>query len=63
MPRKFQGFSKCRFGGSENDCYFLKIPKWQHEVIKKYKQGKLASYFLDDAAKTCSDGLSKNREH
>ena len=56
MPRKFQGFIKCRFGGSEKDCYFLKIPKWQHKLIREYKRGKLASYFLDNGEKTCSCG-------
>ena len=43
MIRKFQGFSKCRFGGSEKDRYFLEIPKRQHKLIREYKQGKLAS--------------------
>ena len=54
MPRKFQGFNECRFGGFEKDRYFFKIPKWQHKLIQKYKRGKLASYFLDNAVKTCS---------
>ena len=57
MPRKFQRFRECRFGGSEKDCYFLNIPKWQHKLIWEYKRGKLASYFLDNVAKTCSYGL------
>ena len=57
MPRKFQGFGGCRFRSSEKDCYFLKIPKWQHNLIQEYNQGKLASDFIDNAAKTCSYGL------
>ena len=57
MPRNFQGFGECRFGGSEKDPYFLKIPKWQLKLIQKYKRGKLASFFLDNAAKICSHGL------
>ena len=57
MPRKSQGFGESKFDGCEKDRYYLKIPKWQHELIRKYKQGKLASYFLDNAAKTCSYGL------
>ena len=51
--RKFHGSCKSRFGGSEKDCYFLKIPKWQHKLVWVYKRGKLISYFLDNAAKTC----------
>ena len=54
---KFQGPSKSRFGGSEKDCYFLKIPKWQHKHVRDYKRGKLVSYFLNNAAKTCLYGL------
>ena len=61
MPRKFQGFNECRFGGSEKDRYFFKIPKWQHKLIQKYKRGKLASYFLDNAVKTCSYELNFRR--
>ena len=53
MPSKFQGFGECRFGGSEKDRYYLKIPKWQHKFIQDYKGGKLASYFPDKATKTC----------
>ena len=54
MPRKFQRFREYRFRGPEKDYYYLKIPKWEHKLIRKYKQGKLVSYFLDNAAKTCS---------
>ena len=57
MPGNFQGFGECRFGGSEKDRYFLKIPKWQLKLIGKYKRGKLASYFLDNAVKICYHGL------
>ena len=32
-------------------------PKWQHELAWYYKQGKLVSYFLNNAAKTCLYGL------
>ena len=35
----------------------MKIPKWQHELAWYYKPGKLVSYFLDKAAKTCLYGL------
>ena len=37
--------------------YFLKIPKWQHKLVREYKRGKLISYFLNDAAKTSAYGL------
>ena len=50
---KFQGSGESRFGGSEKDRYFLKIPKWQHKHVRDYKREKLISYFLNDAAKTC----------
>ena len=36
---------------------FFKIPKWQHKLVQNYKQGKLVSYFLNNAAKTCLYGL------
>ena len=58
MPWKFQGFFEGRSGSSEKDRYFMKISKWQHKLILKYKRRKLTSYFLDNAAKTCSYGLS-----
>ena len=35
----------------------MKIPKWQHKLAWYYKQGKLVSYFLNNAAKTCLYGL------
>ena len=55
--RKFQGPGKSRFGGSEKDCYFLKISKWQHRLVKDNKQGEFVSYFLNNAPKTCLYGL------
>ena len=62
MPRKFQGYRESCFGGSEKDCYFLKIPKWQHKLVWEYKQGKLGSYFFDNAAKTCLYGLKTSED-
>ena len=40
-----------RFSDSEKDHYFLKIPKWKHELVQNQKQGKLVSYFLNNGAK------------
>ena len=54
---KFQGSGESRFDGSEKDRYFLKIPKWQNKFVRDYKRGKLVSYFLNNAAKTCLYGL------
>ena len=54
---KFQEFYESRFGGSENDRYFLKILKWQYKLVRDYKLGKLVSYFLNNAAETCLYGL------
>ena len=54
---KFQEFGESRFGGSQKDRYFLKILKWQHKLVRDYKRGKLVSYFLNNAAKTCLYGL------
>ena len=54
---KFQGSSESRFDGCEKDRYFLKIPKWQHKLVRDYMRGKLVSYFLNNAAKTCLYGL------
>ena len=55
--KKFQGSGESRFGGSEKDRYFLKIRKKQDKHVQGYKQGKLVSYFLNNAAKTCLYGL------
>ena len=49
---KFQGSGQSRFGGSEKDRYFLKIPKWQHKLVRNYKRGKLVSNFLNNGLKT-----------
>ena len=54
---KFQGSGESRFGCSEKDHYFMKIPQWQHKHVRDYKQGKLVSYFLNNAAETCLYGL------
>ena len=54
---KFQGSGESRFSGSENDRYFLKIPKWQQKLDRDYKRGKFVFYFLNNAAKTCLYGL------
>ena len=48
-----------RFGGSENDRYFLKIPKQQHKLVRNYKRGKLVPYFLNNSNKTCLYGLKR----
>ena len=50
---KFREFGESRFGGSENDRYFLKILKWQHKLVQDYTRGTLVSYFLNSPAKTC----------
>ena len=60
MSRKLQWSSQSRFGGSEKDCYFLKIPKWQHKLVRDYKRRKLVSYFLNNAAKTLLYGLTNS---
>ena len=46
---------------------FLKkivTPKWKHKLVWENKRGKLVSYFLDNAAKTCLYGskISENIE-
>ena len=53
---KFQRFRESRFRGLEKDRYFLKIPKWQHTLVRDYRRGKLVSYLLNNAAKTCLYG-------
>ena len=60
---KFQEFGESRFGGSENDHYFLKVPKWQHKLVRDYKRGTLVSYFLNNVAKTCLYEVKIFREH
>ena len=54
---KFPRSSETRFGGSKKDRWFLKIPKWQHKLARYHKRGRLLSYFLNNAAKTCLYGL------
>ena len=54
---KFQGSGESRFGGSEKDRYFFKIPKQLHKIFRHYKQGKSVSYFLNNTAKICLYGL------
>ena len=55
--RKFQEFDKSRFGGPAKDRYFLKFLTRQHKLFRDCKRGKLVSYFLNNAAKTCFYGL------
>ena len=55
---KFQESGESRFGSSEKDRYLLKILKWQHKLVQDYKQGKLVSYFLNNATKACLHGLN-----
>ena len=42
----------------------MKIPKWQHKLVRDYKRGKLVYYFLNSAGKTCLYGpkISENIE-
>ena len=57
---KFQGSGESRLGSSGKDRYFLKIPRWQHKLVRDYKRRKLVSYFRNNAAKTwlCLYGLN-----
>ena len=57
---KFQEIGESRFGGSEKDRYFLKILKLWHKLVRDYKRGKLVSYFLNNAPKTCLYGLQNS---
>ena len=61
IPRKFPWFGECTFVGPEKDRYSLKIPKWQHKLIRECKRRKLAFYFLNNVAKTCLYGLKPKR--
>ena len=45
--------ARVNFGSSQKDRYFLKIPKWKHKLVRDYERGKLVSYFLNNADKTC----------
>ena len=51
MPWKFEGSGEISFGGSEKDCYFSKILKLQHKLVREYKREKLVPCFLNNAAK------------
>ena len=61
---KFQESGESRFSGSEKDRYFLKIPKWQHKLVRDYKRRKLVYSFLNNTSKTCLYGpkISENIE-
>ena len=48
----FKDPARVDLGDSEKEYYFVKIPKWQHKLVWNYKQGKLVSYLLNNAAKT-----------
>ena len=61
IPMKFQGSGESGFCVSKTD-YLLKIPKWQHKLVREYKRGKLIFYFLNNAAEAYK--WTKNlREH
>ena len=47
--KEISWIGETRFGSPEKDCYFLKIPKSQNELVREYKRGKLVSYFLNNA--------------
>ena len=38
-------------------CLNVTKTKWQHKFVWEYKRGNMISYFLNNAAKTCSYGL------
>ena len=54
MSSKFQESQEF---GSEKDRYFLKILRWYQKLVRDYMQGKLFSYFLNNAVITCLYGL------
>ena len=54
---KFLKVGESRFGNSEKDRHFLKIPTWQHKIVREYKRGNLVLYFLNNAAETYLNGL------
>ena len=43
------------------NCYFLKISKWQHKLVREYKPCKLLSYFLKNAVRICSNGQNTSK--
>ena len=53
MSRKYWENFESKFDGSEKRSLFFKDSKWQHKLVRDYSQGKLNSYFLNNAAKTC----------
>ena len=53
---KFQESAESRFGGSEKYLYF------KHILVRDYKRGKLVSYFLNNAVKTCLYGLKTSED-
>ena len=63
MPRKFHWSGNIRFTDSEKDRYYSKISKWQHELVREYKQGKLVFYLLNNAAKNMFIWAKHFREH
>ena len=42
--------------------WFLKIPKWQNKLVRKYRRGKLFFSFINNAANTCSYDLKISRD-
>ena len=53
ISRSFKDPARVDLTVLKNIVNFLKILKWQHELARYYKRGKLVSYFLHNAAKTC----------
>ena len=40
----------------------MKIPKWQHKFVRKYRGGKLFFNFINNPANTCSYDLKISRD-
>ena len=53
LNKEVQKSWRIRFGSFEKHCYFFKISKWKYTFVRDYMCGKLFSYFLNNAAKTC----------
>ena len=53
MSRKYWKNFESKFDSSEKRSLFFEDSKWQHKLVRDYSQGKLNSYFLNNAAKTC----------
>ena len=62
LQKPCQGYFQGSGGGSEKDHWFLKIPKWQHKLVRKYMRGKLFFSFINNAAKTGSYDLKVLRD-